>query len=253
MGSLGYSLEETDYIEDNWGKISVAGIAKKLNRPVGGLINKVARMELGSFLESGEYISINQLFIGIGRRTGYADTLTHWIKKGFPVKNKRVLNNSFKVIHLNDFWKWATEYRMHIDFNKFKKNALGEEPSWVKEQRKADVLFSKYKFTKWTKEQDNHLRGLLKLYKYNYKELSLTIFRTEGAIRRRMVELKINERPLREDAHGVWSPEQIKIVIDLYHKGYRSEVIKDYIDKSGHAIDGKIERLIKSGFITKWK
>lgn len=253
MGSLGYSLEETDYIEDNWGALSINTIAKNLNRPIGGLINKKCRMHLGNFLDSGEYITVHQLFISIGRNGGNDYTLKHWIKKGFPVKKKRVCNCSFKIIYLNDFWKWAKKYRMHIDFNKFEKNVLGEEPPWVKEQRKADVLFSKYKLTTWTKEQDNHLKSLLKLYKYTYKELSLAIFRTEGAIRRRMVELKINERPLREDAHGIWSPEQIKIVIEMYHKGYRSEVIKDYINKSGHAIDGKIERLIKSGFITRWK
>ncbi|MCB2300373.1 hypothetical protein [Clostridium tagluense] len=253
MGALGYSVEDSQYIEDNWGVMSITTIAKNLNRPVGGIVDRKDSLGLGSFLSNGEYISINQFFIAIGRRTGYADTLTHWVKKGFPLKTKKVLNNSFKIIYLNDFWKWAKEYRMHIDFNKFKENVLGAEPTWVKDQRRADIEFSKYKLTPWTNTQDNHLKSLLKLYKYTYKALSLSIFRTEGAIKRRMVELKINERPLREIPHGVWSEEQIKIVIEMYNKGYRGEVIKEYINKSGQAINGKIERLIRDGFITKWK
>lgn len=253
MYNQGYSIEETDYIEDNWGKTSITGIAKKLNRPVGGLINKVNRMELGSFLENGEYITVHQLFIAIGRCGGNDYTFKKWVKRGFPVKRKRVHNCSFNVVYLTAFWKWAKEYRMHIDFNKFKRNVLGEEPSWVKEQRKADVLFSKYKLTPWTKSEDKQLLNLLKLYKYTYPQLSKALFRTEGAIKRRCVDTGILERPLREDAHGIWYPEQIKIVIEMYNQGYRSEIIRDFIDKSSQAIGGKIERLIKDGSITKWK
>ena len=32
MGALGYSLEDSQYLEDNWGTMPVAAIAKKLIR-----------------------------------------------------------------------------------------------------------------------------------------------------------------------------------------------------------------------------
>lgn len=253
MGSMYYNSADTQYIEDNWGQVSVLGIAKKLNRSIDGIINKKGKLGLGTFLDCGEYITINQFFIAIGRAGGYSYTLNQWVKKGFPLKSKKVLNYSYKIVYLDQFWKWAKEYRMHLNFAKFEEGALGLEPKWVKDLRKADVEFSKYKVTAWSRNEDNHLKSLLRLYRYTYKDLSLAIFRTEGAIKRRMVDLNIKERPLREECHGIWSDEQMKTVIEMYRKGYRSEVIKEYIDKSGQAIGGKIERLIRDGFLNKWK
>jgi hypothetical protein len=253
MGSLKYTIEESQYLEDNWGVVSTLTIAKNLNRPMGGLINKKGRLGLGAFLDNGEYITVHQLFKAIGRSGGNEYTLEQWTKKGFPVKKKRVHACSFNIIYLNEFWKWAKEYRMHINFNKFKENALGAEPEWVKDQRSADIAFAKYKLTPWTTKEDNHLKSLLKLYKYNYKQLSYATFRTEGAIKRRMIDLKIKERPLRENYHSIWTNDQVDIVIKMYYKGYRSEVIKDYIDKSALAIGGRIERLIKDELLVKWK
>jgi len=249
---LSFKSNEVQYIEDFWGTKSIETIAKNLNRTVSSVINKKQRLKLGAFLESGEYITVNQFFKAIGRETGSSYTLDKWIKIGFPVKSKKVLNNSFKVVYIDDFWKWAKKYRMRIDFSKFEKNALGLEPSWVDEQREADVKFAKYKVTPWTLEEDTKLKSLLKLYKYTYKDLSFALMRTEGAIKRRMVDLNIMERPMREPPHGIWTKHEIEIVISLYKKGYRSEVIKEYIDKSAQAINGKIERLIRDGVIKKW-
>lgn len=248
-----WTQENKNYLIDNWGTVSIPRLSINLKKSEHAITIKAQKMELGPFLENGEYITINQFFIAIGRYHGTTFTLDHWIKKGLPMKKKKVKTCSFKVIYLQDFWKWAKEYRMHIDFNKFEENALGIEPSWVKEQRKADQAFAKYKVTPWTKEEDEQLKSLLKLYKYTYKELSLTILRTEGAIKRRMVNLGIKERPLREPPHGIWTPEEINIVKDMYARGYRSEVIKEYINKSGQATGGKIDRLIKEGVLVKHK
>lgn len=252
MGGVNFANEENQYIEDNWGVKSIVTIAKNLNRTTSSIINKRTRLGLGAFLENGEYITINQLFKAINRG-GISYTIEHWIKKGFPVRTKRVLNNSFRVVYINDFWKWAKKYRMHIDFAKFEKNVIGSEPDWVEEQRKADIKFARYKTTPWTLNEDMQLINLLRLYKYTYKELSLTLLRTEGGIKRRMIVLGIKERPLRESAHSIWTKEETNIVIDMYNKGYRSDVIKEYIDKSAQAINGKIERLIHNKSLKKRK
>lgn len=253
MVKSSFSSSEVQYIENNWGIKPIIAIAKNLNRSVNSILSKKNHLQLGPFLDNGTYITINQFFEAIGRKAGTSYTLEAWIKKGFPVKNKTVLNNSFKVIYLDDFWIWAKEYHMHIDFSKFKANALGKEPKWVKTQRKADIAFSKYKVTPWTREEDGQLRGLLKLYKYTYRELSTQILRTEGAIKRRIRDLGIKDWPLREAPNSIWSKEEIDIVVDMYNKGYKNDVIKEYINKSAQSIGGKVERLIKDGFLIKHK
>lgn len=243
--------EKEDILIASWGNVSISSLVKSLDKTPVAIMNKVKRLGLGAFLDNGEYITINQFFIAIGRNHAADYTLKQWIKKGFPIRKKKVLKNSFKVIHLNEFWKWAEQYRMHIDFNKFKENALGKEPDWVKDQRKADIEFAKYKVTPWTKEDDEIFKSLLKLYRYSYRELSIRILRTEGSIKRRINDLGLNTWPIREAPHSKWTDKQINTVIAMYNKGYRSAVIKEYIEKSEQSINGKIERLIKEGLLTK--
>lgn len=247
-----WTNEDVNYLQENWGEKSITTISKNLNRNISAVMNKKSRLRLGAFLESGEYLTVNQLFKAIGRVGGTSYTLERWISKGLPVRFKKVMSNTFKVIYLKDFWKWAERYRMHIDFYKFKENALGKEPAWAKEQRKADIEFAKYKVGPWTKEEDANLKGLLKLYRYTYRELSIRTHRTEGAIKHRINDLGIKEWPLRQPSHSKWSEAEINTVIKMYKQGYRSAVIKEYINKSEQAINGKIERFIKEGIIEKW-
>lgn len=249
--ALVWPQEKVDYLLDNWGVVSIPGLSKTLGKTETAVSLKAQRLGLGSFLSSGEYITVNQLFKAMGRTGAWTYTLNQWKKKGFPIKTKKVKSNSFKVVYLNDFWKWAKKYRTTIDFSKFEENILGEEPIWVKEQRKADIEFAKYKSTPWTSEEDNLLKSLLKKYKYTYKEISIHLSRTEGAIKRRINDLCLSTWPIRENPHGVWTEEQINIVIDMYNKGYKNDVIKEKIDKSAMAIGGKIERLIRENILKK--
>ncbi len=243
--------EEAGYLMENWGTNSIATLSKNLKKSKDAVINKAQKLGLGAFLESGEYITINKFFKAIGRKGAWTYTLNQWKKNGFPVKKKKVLNYSFKIIYIEEFWKWAKQYRMHIDFNKLKENVLGKEPSWVKEQRKADVEFAEFKLIPWSKEEDNLLQNLLKQYRHTYKQISLRLMRTEGAIKRRINDLGLNTWPIRESPHSVWTKKQKYVVVNMYNKGYRSAVIKKYIDKSEQSINGKIERLIKEGVLIK--
>lgn len=248
-----WPTEQLNYLQNNWGVVSVDGIARKLGRTRNAILVKVQRCGLGSFLSAGEYITINQLFLAIRGHTGRTYTLTQWMDKGFPVKNKKVRDCRFKIIYINDFWKWAKEYRMHIDFAKFEENALGEEPEWVKEQRKADTEYAKYKKDPWTLREDAQLKAYIKAYKYTYRDISINMHRTIGAIKRRILDLNMKEWPLREPPHGIWTREMEEIVIQMHNKGYRPDVIQEYISKSSSAIAEKIMRLEKEGRLKRWK
>jgi len=242
-----WSKEELEFLEKNWGKYTIPYIAKKLNRTIKAVKMKAYRIGLGRHIHSGEYITVNQLMKALGRNGGTNHTIKHWTQKGLPVKTKRTLKKKFKIIYIEEFWKWAKKNRMLIDFSKVEENILGEEPAWVKEQRKADIAASRYKNTPWTKEEDSLLKSMLKLYRYSYRDISIRLRRTEGAIKRRMITLGIKERPLKADNHNPWSQEEIDILVEMYNKGYIAEVIAEKIPKSALAISGKIERMILEG------
>lgn len=225
-------------------------MARKLKRSKGAIIQKASKIGLGPYLEAGEYITLNQLYVALKGPNHGSDTLKQWIEKGLPVRKKKVRSCYFKVIYFDDWWDWAEMNRTIIDFSKLEPGMLGKEPEWVKEQRRADVeKRQQYKKTPWTRDEDLLLIQLLESYKYTYRELSLRPQRTEGAIKRRMIDLNIKARPLKMPNHTPWTKSEEDRLKELYHQGHQPDTIANYIDRSAQAIRGKIERLIKEGLL----
>ncbi len=206
------------------------------------MLVKKTKLGLGAFLESGDYITWNQLLLSIGISGGSGYKMISWVEnRAFPVKYKTVKNNRFKVIYLDDFWAWAEQNRHLIDFSKIEENILGVEPIWVKQQRKLDFEKNqKIKITPWTTLEDEKLKRLLKEFKYSYLELSKILNRSDGAIQRRILDLGLKERPIKADNHINWTNEELKVLIDLVKQGASYQHISDAINKSVKAIRGRI-------------
>lgn len=239
-----WTKEEEALLEEIWSKMSIPAIAKRMGRTVSAIKNKAYRLGLSDHLHSSEYITINHLFRALGRNS-YSYFLDSFIRKrAMPVKHKKSINMNYKVISIDDFWEWAKEHRTFINFSKMEKNILGKEPEWVKEQRKADNLFAQYKKTPWSKTEDETLLALLSTYKYSYRDLSVRLKRTEGAIKRRIFDLGTMMRPLKEEIK-MWTKEEEAILIDMAARGYRPEIIAEHIDRSALSIRAKLERIEK--------
>lgn len=245
-----YTAEEIEYLSESWGQISLDTISKKLNRTKGAIIQKVNDLNLGPYLEAGEYIVLNQLMLALksGCAQGFAYTYNQWIEKGLPVKKKKVKNCYFKVLYFEDWWDWAEMNRTIIDFSRLQPLALGEEPLWLQEQRRVDFeMRQQFKKTPWEKSEDLLLVQLLESYKYSYREISLRLQRTEGAIKRRVIDLNIKARPVKMSNHNPWAKYEEDKLKELYQQGHRPSTMANYIDRSAQAISGKIERMIKEG------
>ena len=241
-----WTKQEEEYLVENWGTLSVRTIAKNLNRSENAVVARKYRLGLGSFLESGEYITWNQLQIALcGNQTGSGYKMISWVRnRDFPIHTKRVNKNSFKVVYLDEWWKWAEKNRDLLDFSKFGENLLGEEPQWVKEKRKHDVKKTqKYIMTPWTKTEDDKLRFLVAKQKYNYDELSKMLRRTNGAIQRRLCDLGVKERPVKVDNHTRWTDEDFCRLGELIKSGYGYDLIAEEIGKSSKACRGRVYQM----------
>jgi hypothetical protein len=204
------------------------------------------RLGLGAFLENGEYITWNQLQIALGLgKSGSGYKNISWIEnRDFPIKTKRVDNNSFKVVYLEDFWEWAGKNRSFIDFSKMEENILGLEPEWVKEQRKIDYKTNTaYKTIPWTESEDKQLLRLLREFKYSYLDLSKKLNRTSGAIQRRICDLRYRERPIKADNHNLWTPEEFKQLEELIKQGTSYPLMAEVLGKSDKAIRGRVYQM----------
>lgn len=216
-----WTKEDELYLSDNFGEVSYQTMAENLHRSVNAVIAKADKMNLGKFLESGDYITFNQLIIALGvDRGGYK--MTSWVKnRNFPLRKKRVGSKSFKIVRLDEFWKWAEKNQSLLDFSKMEENILGAEPEWVKRKRKTDFDRNrKYSNAPWTAQEDRELIRLLGMQKYSYTELSGIMHRTCGAIERRCVDLGLKDRPLKADNHVPWTQEQLNMLSDMIKAGY---------------------------------
>lgn len=245
MGNKSWTQEECNYLQDKWGVISIPSIADCLGRTINAVKIKAVKMELGSHLHSGTEITINELFNALGKGGSYSYTFERWCKHGLPIKYKKSINRKYRVIDIDDFWKWSEKNKELLDFSKFELNMLGKEPSWVAIKREADIAAAKYIKTPWTKDEDNMLKNMLNSYRYSYQDISDRLRRTGGAIKRRMLDLGLKQRPLKADTHNPWTNEEIKLLLSLQSKGYRPEVIAHKLGgkRSALAVRGKLERM----------
>lgn len=236
-----WSDSDIEYLENAWGNTTMNTIAKNLGRSVFAVKIKAQKLQLGAFIDSGDYISYNQLLSAIGKAS-YSYTYTSWVvKRGLPIKYKKVLNGSFKIIYLSDFWKWAELNKDFIDFDKFPKGALGKEPKWVDDQRRLhQICESKIKTSKWTAYEDEQLLFALKRYKYTCREIANMLGRTEGAVIRRISTLGIKYRPLRENSHNIWTDEQFEKLHQCILDRVPYSIMSEQINKSEKSIRGKV-------------
>lgn len=240
-----WTKDEINYLEDNWGIISIIGIAKKLNKTIDAVRCKAYRIGLRNFINNGDYITFNQLVNAIGYGGSYGYLGKRLSKLDFPIKYKKIISKKVKIVYLNDFWKWCEKHKSSLNFAKFEKNSLGLEPDWVDEKRKMDkknpgkLIHNR----KWTSEDDNLLISLTKSCKYTYKDLSKRLNRTENAIKRRLYDLKVPYRPIPRDNHIKWSDEENEKMIELHNKGYDSNAIAQLLNKTQLSICDRLKKV----------
>lgn len=243
LGSRTWKPEEDQYLQDKWGQVSMETIAGNLGRTVNAVKVRAHRLSLGPFIESGEYISLNQLLVAVkGTNAGGSYALKSWVEnRGLPVHTRKVNTSSIRVVYLDEFWKWAEKNRSFLDFSKMEPLALGKEPEWVIEQRRKDFrAFAIQRKDPWTSDEDSRLKMLLKQHKYGYAELSDMLNRSAGAIQRRCTDLGLKERPVKADNHSAWTEADYQVLADGIRCGDSYTMIGREIGKSEKAVRGKV-------------
>lgn len=238
-----WTKEEVEYLKEKWGNVSIPILAKKLNRSVNAVKLKAGRLNLGPMLENGAYVTLNQLAIALTGKNFSSYCKKSWIEnRGMPVHNKKVIKNTFKIVYLDEFWKWAEKNRSFLDFSKMETLTLGKEPEWVNEQRKKDYTSNALqRKDKWTPYEDDKLRYLLKQQKYGYAEVAEILHRSEGAIQRRCADLGIRERLVKADICGnLWTDDMYRIIAKGIKNGDSYSLIANRIGKSEKAVRGKV-------------
>ena len=241
-----WTSDEEDFIREHWGTWSIDRICKRLGRTRNAVIVRVRRMGLPPFLECGDYVTLSQLITAFnGGRNGYNYKTISWGKnRGLPVHRQKRGDVSIRVVYLDEFWEWAEKNKSFLDFSKMEPLALGEEPSWVAEQRRRDFTSNALqRKDPWTPEEDQRLIYYLSQHKYGYAELSEMLNRSNGAIQRRCRDLGLNERPVRRPTNpkeNEWTERDFLTLADGIRNGESYAAIGKAVGRSEKAVRGKV-------------
>lgn len=247
-----WSSQELETLEEMWGNFAVPTISKHLGRSPNAIITKARKIGLGAFLDNGDYVSFNQVLKCFGIED-YSYTSVNWIKnKGFPVQYKKVNKSRFKVVKIENFWKWAKNNIDLIDFSRFQKNTLGEEPEWVNDIRKIheDMASSFTRNTPWTPYEIERLKFLSKRG-YTMFEISKDIRRTEGSIKRKMYDLYIET--CSRSSKKKWSEEEKTELKQYILNDLPYEIISQKLDRSVVSIRSFLRYTYKTESLPKVK
>ena len=162
--------DDVNSLCEMWGNSSVERICTKLERSKSSVIQKVNRLKLGAFLDNSIYITKHQLFVALGINSDSYKNVS-WLKnRGLKTHKVKRGKQTFNMILIDEFWKWAYENMNFLDFSSFQRNSLGKEPKWVDEKRRKDIKKSyQFKRTPWSEFEDKELMRLLSKYKYSTK------------------------------------------------------------------------------------
>lgn len=249
-----WSKEDEAYLQDNWGTKSIKTICKNLGRSENAVIVRAQRLGCGAFLDAGLYITYNQLMIELYGDVGVGYAMRRLIDNGLPVKEKKVRRCRFKVVDIEDFWKWAEQNKSLLNFSKMQPYCFGAEPDWVKVKRENDKKQSWQQVphnTPWTEYDDQKLRRMLKTNRYTYTDLSRELRRTEGAVKRRIADLQIKEKPVRKKSKA-WTEEEVNILLDMTDQGFTYPQIAEKLKRSAMAVRGKYERLQNPNYMRRY-
>lgn len=247
-----WTKEEENFMEEMWGTISIKAIAKNLGRSEKAVEVKKNKMQLGPFIESGDYITFGTLLKALGLETEYAYKKKLWIeKKKLPVHKKTVKENTFRIIKIEEWWEWAEKNKGIIDFSRMEENILGIEPEWVKRKRKRDRDHRiKYTTKPWTGIEDVKLRRMLQKKEYTYKQISKELKRTIGSVQKRIRTLEIDEKPIKAKIIA-WTEDEVKELEEMIEEGCTHEYMAEKLGRSAKAIRGKIYQKYKTESIDK--
>lgn len=244
LGAKNWSKEELDYLQENWGSVSIKGISNKLGRSINAVKCRAFRLGLTDTRLHFDGITINQLMVALDKTYSAVNS---WINNyGMPVRKKLFAKEMrVKVISYEDFWKWAESHKELLNFAKMEPGTLGPEPGWMKLKRQADHMRSQKtkQAVPWTPKDDQQLVQLVQLEGMTYPRLAKHFNRSESAIKRRLHDLGVKFRPERLNNLIKYTPKQVERLVEMARAGYAYETIAQELGKSALGVRGKLERM----------
>jgi len=231
-----WTEEDEELLRDLWGKKSVELVAKQMKRSVFSLKVKAIRMNLGPMiLNNYDYVTISDIIsiLGVTR-----DRITdRWVKLGLKLRNKKLTKaKKYYVITLGDLLDFLEKNQNEWDSRNLEKNILGQEPDWLVEKRKRDLVENPLWYRRWTDEDIIEAENYFKMNK-SYAEIANLINRSEWAVAN-----MLRSRGFAYKAPQFWKGKDLKFLQENY-LNMTYEEIADILGRTEKAVSAKVSEL----------
>lgn len=235
-----WSDEEIEYLQKEYGRITVPTIAKKLNRTIGAVDSKILKLGLGHSYEAQGTITAAELSKALGRRTSviYRWIYNNGLKATMKITYKK---QKYQMIQIKDFWSFAKNNPQFMKWELYDKGSLIPEPKWLdKEIKNYFETRNKNKDKKWTKAEECYLLAYYQQGK-QIKEISQLMERSEDAIWFRLKKLNVKKRVV----HLKWGPVEDEMLTTMRGKGMYFKDIAEEMGRSLRSVERRYSRLVK--------
>lgn len=139
--------EETEYLKENWGKLTYKEIAAKLGKDVKSVQTRASYIGLGASYDAADMLTLNTVYNALYGYNPSQQCVARLLEKGFPIYIRTFRSKRFRLVNPDRMWEWLREHQDEFDFVRFEEYSLGAEPDWVRDKRKAD--WQKYNNWRW--------------------------------------------------------------------------------------------------------
>ena len=179
MAGRRWTKEEEEMLVDNWGKLSIETIAKRINRTADAVELNGRRLQLGWQMTAYSSTEVANI-LGISHRTIYNYMSAGIIEaKKDKTKMKRYVSTEAQIM------KFMREHQDLWDTRKININLYSRKPKWYLEKEKADKEKNIKSMQRWSELEvkivvDRYRRG------YTYEEIASEVERTASSVYKKL-------------------------------------------------------------------
>lgn len=232
------TLDDYNYIIDNWGVIPIIEMAKHLNKSTYAITGVGNVLKLNNLYLSNDEMLLNSFIKLLTGDNLDAYQQLHLTRHGAPIYKKE----GWKIVNVPKFFEWYKDHIRLVPVGKYVPGTLKNyETGWFLDKVDADRRAYEYTHKRpWTDDDDAWLEMLIEK-RATYKECSEKLKRTGAAIKRRCLDKKL-PKPKRLPAKK-WTREEFETLKRLWLAGYEPCIIAEELKyRSDRMVSAMLER-----------
>ena len=231
-----WTLEEEEYLIENWGKTDPRTIAARL-----GITLTQVRTRASTVLRLGPYdaatgdLSAPTIYKAIRGAKPFCNPAKWLEAHGLRMTRRKNVTRVVYFASQEAVWRWMEQHRDLVNWERFRRGTLGKEPGWVAREREARLRDRGY-YRFWTEEERAQLAQEIERG-FTADEIAAAHRRSPDSIMHAVRDWKIRPDYRQQ---GRWSPEDKATMRRMLSWGRSAREIANAVNRPELAVKRRI-------------